>query len=122
MKNNNINKTGKKVRIPRKMKKERYWKKYVSNLKFSGHFESTPKLERYYYYLDTEQSMKRYNMTPEQLYKSFGFMLMDHIVWWNWVRWKHFGIEPQKITDVEILDDYSEYFERLMKYNNIKIL
>lgn len=110
----------KKVRIPRKMKKEHYRKKHIMNVKLSGHM-STPKLERYYYYFDTEQSMKKYNMTPEQLYNSFGFMLVDHIVWWNWVRWKHFGIVPQNQMDYPNIETYLDYFDECMKNNNIKI-
>ena len=117
---NNINKTGKKVRIPRKMKKERYIEKHIKNVKLSGNF-STPKLERYYYYFDAEQSMKKYDMTPEQLYNSFGFFLMDHMVWWNWVRWKHFGITPQTQEDYPNIEMYFDYFDRCMKDNKIKI-
>ena len=113
-------KNGKKIRIPRKMKKERYIEKHIKNVRCSNH-KSTPKLKRYYYYLDVQYGIKEYNMTPSELYNSFGFMLVDHIVWWNWVRWKHIGIEPQNQMDYPNIEMYFDYFNECMKNNNIKI-
>ena len=100
------------------MRKIHYMEKHIKGKRGNNH-KSTPKLDRYYYYFSMQKFIKKYRMTPEQLCQSFWFISIDHIVWWNWVRWKHFGITPQK--DSEILNDYAKYFKETMENNNIKI-
>jgi len=108
----------KKLKIPRKMRKIRYMEKHIKSKRGNNH-KSTPKLDRYYKYFYIQKLIKKYGMTPEQLCQSIYFVSIDDIIWWNWVRWKHFGITPQK--DSEILNDYAKYFKETMEDNNIII-
>lgn len=39
--------------------------------------------------------MKYFDMTAEQLVHCFGAYSVDDVIWWNYIRWKHFKIEPQ---------------------------
>ncbi len=99
-----------KIRIPRKLKK---WVR--TRCVNEQYLES--KLKRFYYYLDIERSIKRYKKTPIELYNSFGYFTLDHIVWWNWVRIKYLNLPPSDLTN-----EGREYFNELMKDNKINIL
>jgi hypothetical protein len=90
----------KKIRIPRKLKKHN-WEILDRN---SNQFPNVPKLRRYYDYLAIEWGIKLYNMSPEELVHKFARYTMDHVIWWNWVRWKEFGIAP------EMSKKYQEYW------------
>lgn len=91
-----------KIRIPRKLKKH-----HIELLNTPYCFPQVPKIVRYYSYLDIEDGMKRWGMTAEQLYRKFGRYTKDDVVWWNWVRWKEFGIVPVLSADIK---EYWDYF------------
>lgn len=88
----------KKIRIPRKVKK--YYKDTGVR-----HFPNVPKAERYIRYFNIEDGIKRYDMTAEDLCKTFGKYLIDDVIWWHWVRWKELGIEPK------MSPKYQEYWD-----------
>lgn len=85
-----------KIRIPRKKKKHIMVNMYS--------FPYVPKIERYKAYFSIEYGIKRFNMTPEKLCDTFGVYIMDHVIWWNWVRYKKLGIKP------ELSEKYLEYW------------
>ena len=91
----------KKIRIPRKLKK------YSEKLLSRHHFPNVPRLERYYMFLSVEKAIKKYGVSAEELYTKFGSFVMDDIIWWNWVRWKELGIEPNMSADFQ---EYWDYF------------
>jgi hypothetical protein len=90
------------IRIPRKKKKWHYKNKMI-NYKFPY----VPKYYRYVYYFCIEYGIKEFNMTVEELYKSFGRYTIDHIIWWYWVRRKHLHIEPKLNGEFQ---EYWDYF------------
>lgn len=92
----------KKIRIPRKKKKLGY----ITRMRTYMPYPCFPKLERYLSYFVIDSGIKKYNITSEELYKKFGRYTMDDVVWWNWVRYKHFGIEPQHSGDFKKYWDY----------------
>ena len=99
----------KKIRIPRKLKKNA---NILLNKSYC--FPEVPKLQKYYSYLDVEDGIKRYNMSAEQLYYSFGRFTMDDIIWWNWVRWKKLNVKP------EMSEDFQEYWNYFVEKGIIK--
>jgi hypothetical protein len=102
----------KKIRIPRKLKKNKY---FYNSLNYI--FPYVPKLLRYYSYMSIEYGIKTYNMTPEQLYDTFGRYTLDDVVWWYWVRCKHGMEELPKRKDVK---EYLQYFNDKGVINNKK--
>jgi hypothetical protein len=78
-----------KIRIPRKKKKWNY--KYV--IMERSKFPYISKTEKFYYFLDLEYYIKKYNMQPIELYNRFGRITLDHIVWWNYIRKKYLNLE-----------------------------
>lgn len=85
------------IRIPRKKKKY-----YHYNPQW---FPYTPKVRRYFCYLNIVYSMKVYGMSAEELCNTFGRYTMDDVIWWAWVRWKELGIKP------ELSPKYQEYWD-----------
>lgn len=83
------------IRIPRKKKKY-----YRFNPQW---FPYTPKVDRYYYYLDLESVARRYKRSPEEMGELYRYT-MDAVIWWAWVRWKELGIKP------ELGPKYQEYW------------
>jgi hypothetical protein len=98
----------KKIRIPRKLKKNKY---FYNSLNYI--FPYVPKLLRYYSYMSIEYGIKTYNMTPEQLYDTFGRYTMDDVVFWYWVNYKYnLGPLPERA-------DIREYWDHFVKYKAI---
>lgn len=90
-----------KIRIPRRKKKRHYWDKT-----FVYAFPYVSKQYRYACYFSIESGIKEFNMTAEELYKSFGRYTVDDIVWWHWVRRKHLYIEPKLSGEFQACWDY----------------
>lgn len=87
------------VRIPRKKKKIRvFFHPYT--------FPQVNRLYKFYAYLNIERDMKRYNLTAEGLYLKFSRYTMDDVIWWNWIRYKMLGIEPQMSVPFKKYWDY----------------
>ena len=105
----------KKIRIPRKKKKSSHINKMHSYVYSS--FPNTPKLQKYLHYMDVESGLKRYGISAEKLGKTFGYMTLDYVVWWAWVRYKEFGIKPNLNLDRE----YKEYWDYFVIKGIIKI-
>lgn len=78
-----------KIRIPRKKKK---W--YYREKDSAFHFPNVTKYQKYLYYLIIEKGMKYWGVSAEELC-AFSCHHIDQVIWWNWVRLKHFGIAPQ---------------------------
>ena len=97
----------KKIRIPRKKKKGLCYGFF--------HFPNVEKLSKYLSYFNIEDGMKCYGCSPEDLCRKFGCYIKDDVVWWNWVRYKHFGIEPQ------LKGDYKKYWDYFVSEGVIKI-
>ncbi len=74
-----------KIRIPRKLR----------NCYFNFDSLQVRKVDKYALYLKVEYAMKYFDMTAEQLVHCFGAYSVDDVIWWNYIRWKHFKIEPQ---------------------------
>ena len=92
-----------KIRIPRKKKKYHYISKALRGL----NFPNVPKLERYLCHKAITSDTRRYKVSAEELYNRLGFVTMDDIVWWHWVRKKHLGIEPKMSKEFQ---EYWDYF------------
>ena len=96
----------KKIRIPRKLKKDIYMYRKLGDWRTN---KDVPKLAKYYSYFKIERGMKIFNLTPEQLVNAFGVYVVDDVIWWYWVRKKEMGIEPT-------LDDYYQtYWKEIVK-------
>lgn len=83
------------IRIPRRKKKWHYRDKMF--------VRTFP----YVCYFNIECGIKEFNMTAEELYKSFGRYTVDDVVWWHWVRRKHLHIEPKPSGEFQ---EYWDYF------------
>ena len=103
----------KKIRIPRKKKKQRYWR----GMPYIAYkcFPNAPKIVKYYNYFDIERGIKRFGMSAEELYNTFGGVLKDYVIWWHWVRYKHLNIEPN------MSDEFKEYWDYFVNQGVIKI-
>lgn len=98
-----------KIRIPRRKKKWHYRDKmFVLTLPYVS------KYYRYACYFNIECGIKQFNMTAEELYKSFGRYTVDDIVWWHWVRRKHLHIEPK------LSEEFQEYWDYFVSEGVIK--
>ena len=93
-----------KIRIPRKKKKLSYWMG-VPETSYKS-FPCVPKIEKYYNYIEVEYAITRYGLTAEELYRKFAYILKDYVIWWHWVRKKHFGIEPEMSQEFQGYWDY----------------
>lgn len=98
----------KKIRVPRKKKKFWYKQKHLNY-----NFPIVTKLRKYLSYFDIEYGIKTYNKSAEELYWCFGRYSLDDVIWWHYVRMKHFGIQPQ------MSDKFQTYWDELKK---IKVL
>lgn len=87
--------------MPRKKKKYHYISKALRGF----NFPNVPKLERYLCHKDITSGTRRYKVSAEELYIRFGFVTVDDIVWWHWVRYKELGIEPV------MNDKFKEYWD-----------
>ena len=94
----------KKIRIPRKKKKFSYRRKLMSQ----DCYPCCPKLFKYYSFLSVEYGMKAFRMEAEELYWNIGRYSMDDIIWWHYVRFKHFGIKPK------MSEKFKEYWNDLV--------
>lgn len=101
-----------KIRIPRKKKKLCYWRGVPEN-SFRCH-PCVPKVEKYYNYLEIEYCIKRSGMTAEELCRKYGYPLKEHVIWWHWVRKKHFGVEPK------MSEEFQEYWDYFVEKGVIK--
>ena len=89
----------KKIRIPRKKKK--------GSILLHYNFPCVPKINKYCSYKIIEYGVSHYNMSAEELYRTFGRYTMDDVIWWHWVRYKHLNIEPEMSKK---LKEYWDYF------------
>ena len=95
----------KKIRIPRKLKKDIYVIRKLGDWRTN---RDMPKVSKYHSYFKIERGMKRYQMSPEELVDTYGVYMMDDVIWWYWVRKKELGIEP-------ILNpDYQDYWNEIV--------
>jgi hypothetical protein len=95
-----------KIRIPRKKKKESILQHY--------NFPCVPKINRYWSYKIIEYGISHYNMSAEDLYRTFGCYTMDDVIWWAWVRRKHLHIEPK------LSEEFQEYWNYFVSEGVIK--
>lgn len=100
----------KKIRIPRKKKKLSYW----LGIERCKYYPYITKAEKYFSYLNVESFSKKRGYVPEDLYRMYGRFVMDDIIWYHWVRKKHFGIEPK------MSQDFQEYWDYFVKKGVIK--
>lgn len=98
-----------KIRIPRRKKKWHYRDKSID-----CKFPYVPKYYKYVCYFCIEDGIKKFNMTAEELYNNFGRYIMDHVIWWHWVRRKHLHIEP------ELSGEFKEYWNYFVSEGVIK--
>lgn len=91
----------KKIRISRKKKKLGYNHSYI--------FPYIPKINRYFDYFNIEDGIKRFGMTAEELCNTFGRYVIEEVIWWNWVRYKKLGIQP------EMSFEYKKHWDYLVK-------
>ena len=96
----------KKIRIPRKLKKDIYIYRKLGDWKTN---KNVPKMAKYHSYFKIERGMKRYNLTPEKLVDMYGIYMVDDVIWWYWTRKKELGIEPK------LEPTYKEYWESIVK-------
>ena len=96
----------KKIRIPRKLKKDRYVYRKLGDWRTN---RDVPKVVKYHSYFKIERGMKRYNLSPEGLVNTYGVYVMDEVIWWYWVRKMELGIEPT------LEPTYKEYWESIVK-------
>lgn len=103
----------KKIRIPRKKKKLGYITKMHScNY---NHFPNVPKLQKYLYYIDVERNLNRCGISAEGLGNKFGYITMDYVIWWSWVRYKELNIKPN------LSGAYKEYWDYFVSKGVIKM-
>ena len=95
------------IRIPRKLKKK--------GIALVYNFPYVPKVNKYCSYRIIEYGISHYNMSAEDLYRTFGRYTMDDVIWWYWVRYKHLNIEPK------MSDKFKEYWEYFVNQGVIKI-
>ena len=48
-------------------------------------------------------------MTAEELCNTFGRYVIEEVIWWNWVRYKKLGIQP------EMSFEYKKHWDYLVK-------
>lgn len=53
-------------------------------------------------------------MTAEELCRKYGYPLKEHVIWWHWVRKKHFGVEPK------MSEEFQEYWDYFVEKGVIK--
>lgn len=85
-----------KIRLPRKLKKLRK-NKPITGIEFLlSCYPYVPKILRYEYYYFTEYFIGFMLKSPDVKIETLHFFehYYNYIVWWNWVRKKHLGIEP----------------------------
>ena len=81
-----------KIGLPRKLKKLRK-NKPITGIEFLlSCYPYVPKILRYEYYFHVDFMMQSLGVKIETLdiFEHYD----NYIVWWNWVRKKHLGIEP----------------------------
>lgn len=81
-----------KIKLPRKLKKLRYNNPLTDRGFLLSCYPYVPKILRYEYYYFIDYMIKSLNVNIEKL--DFFEHYYNYIVWWNWVRKKHLGIEP----------------------------
>ena len=59
--------------------------------------------------LAIEDGIKRFGMTAEELCNTFGRYVIEEVIWWNWVRYKKLGIQP------EMSFEYKKHWDYLVK-------
>lgn len=96
----------KKIRIPRKLKKDIYVIRKLGDWRTN---RDMPKASKYHSYFKIERGMKRYQMSPEDLVDTYGVYVMDDVIWWYWVRKKELGIVPT------LLPLYQDYWNEIVK-------
>ena len=96
-----------KIRIPRKLKKK-------GNVLIDN-FPCVPKINKYCSYRIIEYGIFHYNMSAEDLCRTFGRYTMDDVIWWHWVRYKNLNIEPK------MSDKFKEYWDYFVNQGVIKI-
>ena len=81
-----------KIRLPRKLKKIRKTNPLIDKEFLLRCYPYVPKKLRYDYYYFIDFMLKSLGVKIETLdfFDHYGY----YIVWWNWVRKKHLGIEP----------------------------
>ena len=97
----------KKIRIPRKLKKDIYVIRKLGDWRTK---RDEPKVLKYHSYFKIERGMKIRKMSPEDLVRYYSIYMMDDVIWWYWVRKKELGIEPT------LLPLYQEYWDEIVEH------
>lgn len=95
-----------KIRIPRKLKKK--------GVVLIYNFPCVPKINKYCSYKIIEYGISHYNMSAEDLCRTFGRYTIDDVIWWHWVRYKYLNIEPK------MSQEFQEYWDYFVKKGVIK--